>query len=92
VAGTIGLIVVGGAFLAVHLISPSGLGFGDVRLAAICGTAVAFGTSVTAAALCVIAAATLAGATCGLARRPSVPLAAYLLPASLVTLAVRLFG
>jgi hypothetical protein len=37
-AGTIGLLVLGGAFLAVHLISPGGLGFGDLRLAALCGT------------------------------------------------------
>jgi leader peptidase (prepilin peptidase) / N-methyltransferase len=84
---TIGLVVVGGAFLVVHLISPNGMGYGDVRLAALTGTAVAYGTSVTIAVACAVVAAAAPGVSCLIRRHQSAPFAAFVLPLALVTIA-----
>jgi leader peptidase (prepilin peptidase) / N-methyltransferase len=81
-----GLVVVGGAFLAVHLISPRGMGYGDVRLAALTGTAVAYGTNVSVAVVCAVVAAAASGVWCLSRRKQSAPFAAFILPISLITI------
>jgi leader peptidase (prepilin peptidase) / N-methyltransferase len=85
---TIGLVVVSSAFLVVHLISPSGLGYGDVRLAAVTSAAVAYGTSVSMAVACAVVAAAASGVSCLIRRQQSAPFAAFILPIALVTNAV----
>jgi leader peptidase (prepilin peptidase) / N-methyltransferase len=85
---TIGLVVVGGAFLSAHLVSPRGMGYGDVRLAALTGTAVAYGTNVSAAVACAVVAAAASGVWCLSRREQSAPFAAFVLPIALVTNAV----
>jgi leader peptidase (prepilin peptidase) / N-methyltransferase len=85
---TIGLVAVGGAFLGVHLASPSGMGYGDVRLAALTGTAVAYGTSPSVAVSCAVVAAVASAVSCLIRRQQSAPFAAFLLPVALVAIAV----
>jgi leader peptidase (prepilin peptidase) / N-methyltransferase len=89
---TIGLVVVGGAFLGVHLASPSGMGYGDVRLASLTGTAVAYGTSVSTAVACAVVAAAASGVSCLIRRRQSAPFAAFILPIALVTVVIQTFS
>jgi leader peptidase (prepilin peptidase) / N-methyltransferase len=84
---SIGLVVVGGAFLAVHLVVPTSMGYGDVRLASLTGTAVAYGTSVSTAVACAVGAAAASGVSCLIRRQQSAPFAAFVLPISLVTIA-----
>jgi hypothetical protein len=84
---TLGLVAVGGAFLAVHLVIPCGTGYGDVRLASLTGTAVAYGTSVTMAVACAVVAAAASGVSCLIRRHQSAPFAAFVLPIALVTIA-----
>jgi leader peptidase (prepilin peptidase) / N-methyltransferase len=84
---TIGLVVVGGVFLAVHLASPRGIGYGDVRLAALTATAVAYGTGASVAVACAVVATAASGLSCLLRREQSAPFAAFLLPAALVAIA-----
>jgi leader peptidase (prepilin peptidase) / N-methyltransferase len=88
VHATIGLLAIGGAFLGVHLVSPGGMGFGDVRLAALTGTAVAYGANVSLAVAGAVVAATASGASCLLRRQRSSPFATFVLPIALVTIAV----
>jgi leader peptidase (prepilin peptidase) / N-methyltransferase len=88
----VGLVIVGGAFLAVHLVSPSGMGFGDVRLAALAGTAVAYGASAGAAIACAVAAAAASGMACLLRRQRSAPFATFIAPIALMLLAVHAIG
>jgi Flp pilus assembly protein protease CpaA len=87
VHATIGLVGVGGVFLGVHLVSPEGMGYGDVRLAALTGAAVAYGTSASLAVACAVVAATASGVSCLIRRRQSAPFAAYALPIALVIIA-----
>jgi leader peptidase (prepilin peptidase) / N-methyltransferase len=89
---TIGLVAVGGAFLAVHLISPAGMGYGDVRLAALTGTTVAYGTNASVAVACAVVAAAASAVSCLIRRKQSAPFAAYVLPIALVTIAVDTLG
>jgi leader peptidase (prepilin peptidase) / N-methyltransferase len=88
----IGLVAVGGAFLAVHLVSPNAMGFGDVRLAALTGAVVAYGTSVSVALSSAVGAAAASGVSCLIRRKQSVPFAAFFLPIALVTIAVDTFN
>jgi leader peptidase (prepilin peptidase) / N-methyltransferase len=85
---TIGLFAVGGAFLGVHLILPRGMGCGDVRLAALTGIAVAYGTSASVAVSCAVVAAAASGASCLIRRQPSAAFAAYILSIALVAIAL----
>jgi prepilin signal peptidase PulO-like enzyme (type II secretory pathway) len=89
---TIGLIVVVGAFLGVHLASPSGMGYGDVRLAALTGTAVAYGTNESFAVACAVVAAAASEVSCLIRQQQSVPFAAFVLPIALVTITVDTFN
>jgi leader peptidase (prepilin peptidase) / N-methyltransferase len=82
----IGLVVVGGPFLGVHLVSPAGMGYGDVRLAALTGTAVAYGTSASVAIACAVVAVTASGVSCLIRQEHSAPFAAYIFPVALVTI------
>ena len=75
VAGAaVGALLVGGAFLVVHLLDPTGLGFGDVRLAAVVCGAVGWSFSVSAA-------------IGGMVRRGGVPFAPILLATELAVIA-----
>jgi leader peptidase (prepilin peptidase)/N-methyltransferase len=88
-AATIGAVVVGGAFLLVHLVHPAGLGFGDVRLAGLIGALIAYGTSSVATAVFVAAAAAVLAAVATVATRAgSAPFAPYLLATAVVAVAL----
>jgi leader peptidase (prepilin peptidase)/N-methyltransferase len=80
---------VGAAFLVVHLVQPRGLGFGDVRLAALTGALTAYGTaSVADAAFAAVLAAVVASIATVARRARATPLAPYLLAASAVAVLV----
>jgi leader peptidase (prepilin peptidase)/N-methyltransferase len=86
-----GIAVVGGAFLVVHLVQPHGLGFGDVRLAAVAGALTAYGTGSIAHAAAAAAGGAVAVVVITLVRRRrSAPFAPYLLGACVLVLAVSL--
>jgi leader peptidase (prepilin peptidase)/N-methyltransferase len=81
--------LVGGAFLVVHLVHPAGLGFGDVRLAALAGALTGYGTaSIAAAAVTAALAAAVASLATIATRSKSAPFAPYLLGAAAVAVAV----
>jgi leader peptidase (prepilin peptidase)/N-methyltransferase len=87
----VGAVVVGGAFLVVHLIQPRGLGFGDVRLATLVGALTAYGTASVADAAVAAALGALAASIATLVTRArSAPFAPYLLAAAAITIAVSL--
>jgi len=84
-----GASLVGAAFLVVHLVQPRGLGFGDVRLAALTGALTAYGTaSVADAAFAAMLAAVIASIATVARRARAAPLAPYLLAASAVAVLV----
>jgi leader peptidase (prepilin peptidase)/N-methyltransferase len=84
-----GAVLVGGAFALVHLLHPAGLGFGDVRLAALVGGLVAYGAASVAVAVLVAAIAAVAVAVATVAARTrSAPMAPYLLGAAVLVLVV----
>jgi leader peptidase (prepilin peptidase)/N-methyltransferase len=84
-----GASLVGAAFLVVHLVQPRGLGFGDVRLAALTGALTAYGTaSVADAAFAAVLAAVVASIATVARRARATPLAPYLLAASAVAVLV----
>lgn len=87
VAGAaLGALLVGGAFLVVHLVDPTGLGFGDVRLATVVCGAVGWSFGVSAAIAATVVAA-VAAAVVGIVRRSGVPFAPILLAAALTVIA-----
>jgi leader peptidase (prepilin peptidase)/N-methyltransferase len=82
-----GVAIVGGAFLIVHLIHPAGVGFGDVRLAALIGGLVAYGAASIPAAVATAAVASVVAAIATLiSRSTSTPLAPYMLGTALIAL------
>jgi leader peptidase (prepilin peptidase)/N-methyltransferase len=84
-----GTLIVGGVFLLVHLLHPAGLGFGDVRLGAVAGGLVAYGTGNPATAVATAGLAALIAAVVTLASRSrSIPFAPFLLATALAALAV----
>jgi leader peptidase (prepilin peptidase)/N-methyltransferase len=84
-----GAVIVGGAFLLVHLVQPAGLGFGDVRLAALIGGLVAYGAASIPAAVATAAIAAVAAAlTTVVARSKSAAFAPYLLGVALAALVI----
>ena len=86
VAGAaVGALLVGGVFLVVHLLDPTGLGFGDVRLATVVCGAVGWSFGVSAAIAATVVAAA-AAAVAGMVRRGGVPFAPILLAAALAVI------
>jgi leader peptidase (prepilin peptidase)/N-methyltransferase len=82
-----GAVLVGGAFLVVHLVQPAGLGFGDVRLAACMGGLVAYGAgSIPAAVVTAAVVAVAAAVTTVVARSKSTAFAPYLFGVALAAL------
>ncbi len=80
--------LVGGVFLVVHLVTPAGLGFGDVRLAAVTGALTALGADqLTAAAAAAGVAAVAATAVMVVSGRPTVAFGPYLIAAAIVAVA-----
>jgi leader peptidase (prepilin peptidase)/N-methyltransferase len=83
VAGAaVGALLVGGVFLVVHVLDPTGLGFGDVRLATVVSGAVGWSFGVPVAIEATVVAA-VAAAVGGKVRRGGVPFAPILLAAAL---------
>ena len=84
-----GAALVGSAFLVVHLVQPQGLGFGDVRLAALTGALAAYGTaSIPTAAVAAAFAALIAFFVTVALRSKSAPFAPYLLVAAVIAVLV----
>ena len=86
VGAAAGALFVGGAFLVVHLLDPTGLGFGDVRLATVVCGAVGWSFGVSAA-IAATAVAAVVAAVGGMVRRGGVPFAPILLAAALAVIA-----
>ena len=82
----IGATLVGGTFLAVHLLTPAGVGFGDVRLATLTGACLGFGAGLPATVLAVAGASAVAAMTALGVRQRSVPFAPFLLSAAVLAL------
>ncbi len=81
----IGALVMCAPVLVLHLISPTAMGFGDVKLSVVLGAAL--GTVDWRLALVALCAAALAGATFGLVnRRRTLPFGPFLVFGSLATL------
>lgn len=86
VAGAaVGALLIGGAFLVVHLLDPTGLGFGDVRLATVVCGAVGWSFGVPVAIAATVVAA-VAAAVAGMVRRSGVPFAPILLAVALAVI------
>ena len=80
-----GALAFAGPLLALHLVSPAAVGFGDVKLAAVLGAAL--GTVDPRAGLVALCVATAATATVGIARRWStVPMGPGLVGGAVVAL------
>jgi leader peptidase (prepilin peptidase) / N-methyltransferase len=89
VHGAAGAVIVGAAFLVVHLVQPRSLGFGDVRLAALTGALTAYGTaSITGAAAAAALSALVASIATLATGARSVPFGPYLLAGSAVAVLV----
>lgn len=84
---TLGALAMALPMLALHLVSPASMGFGDVKAAAVLGAAVGTADArLAAVALCLAAAG---GAAVGLAtRRRTIPFGPFLVLASLLVLLV----
>lgn len=88
-----GAVLLGGVYLVVHLAAPTGVGFGDVRLAAFTGAAVTLGAGTVVATLVAgFASAVAALVVMGLTRRRTVPFGPFLVAASLAVVAAALVG
>jgi leader peptidase (prepilin peptidase)/N-methyltransferase len=80
----VGAVVLGATFLVVHLASPAGIGFGDVRLATVIGAAANLATATWTVALLVgLGAAVAAVAAMAITRQRSVPFGPFLVAAAI---------
>ena len=89
VTTALGATLVGGTFLAVHLLTPAGVGFGDVSLAALTGVCLGFGAGLPATVSVASAAAAVAAVA---VRQKSVPFAPFLLGSALLALVIAGIG
>ncbi len=89
--GVVGAILLGLVFLMVHFVSPGGLGFGDVRLAAVLGGVVGNATATfTAPGYAALLASVATVVAMAVLRRRTLPFGPFLVGAALVIIAADL--
>ncbi len=93
ICAAVGVLVLGGVFLVVHLVSPSGMGFGDVRLAALLGGVAGYATAtLTAPASVALLASVATIAAMAATRRRTLPYGPFLVGAALIVVAAELLA